>query len=111
MLTKDENDFLEYWELNRERQKKISKQFLLGIPIGLLFAIPIAVNFFSGWYKRAAMVANTSDFNPLVLLIALLIIVGFIAIFSKKYQWEMNEQRYRELMVKKSEKNTEGEKK
>jgi hypothetical protein len=111
MLTKEESDFLEYWELNRERQKKIGKQFLLGIPIGLLFAIPIAVNFFSGWYKRAAMVANTSDFNPLVLLIALLIIIGFIAIFSKRYQWEMNEQHYRELLVKKSENSAENEKK
>jgi hypothetical protein len=110
MLTKEENDFLEYWELNRERQKKITKQFLLGIPIGLLFAIPIAVNFFSGWYKRARMVANTSDFNPLVLLIALLIIIGFIAIFSRRYQWEMNEQHYRELMVKKSGNNVEEEK-
>ena len=102
MLTEDEKKFIAYWEKNRDKQKKLVRQFLLGIPLGLLFAIAIVVNFSSGWYKRADMVANTQDFNPGVLIIALLIIIGFVAIFSRRHQWDMNEQRYRELKAKES---------
>ena len=106
MRTKEEKDFIQYWEQNRARQKKIVKQFLLGIPIGMAFAIPILANFLSGWYKRADMVANTGDFNPLVLMIALLLIIGFIAVFSKRHQWDMKEQHYRELLERKEEDKT-----
>jgi uncharacterized membrane protein len=102
MLTQQEKDFIIYWQKNRDRQKKTFRQFLIGIPIGLLFAVPIFINFTSGWYKRAAMMTNTPDFNPLVLMVALLIIIAFIAIFSKKHQWDMREQQYRELLAKQS---------
>ena len=102
MLTQQEKDFIIYWEQNRQKQKKTFRQLLVGVPIGFLFAIPILINFFSGWYKRADMVANTNDFNPLVLIIALLLIIAFVAIFSKHHQWEMREQRYRELIAKQS---------
>jgi hypothetical protein len=43
---------------------------------------------------------RNADFNPGVLLVALLLIVGFVAIFSKKHQWDMREQQYRELLAK-----------
>jgi uncharacterized membrane protein len=102
MLTQQEKDFIIYWEQNRLKQKRTFRQLLVGIPIGFLFVIPILVNFISGWYKRADMIANTNDFNPLVLIIALLLIIAFIAIFSKHHQWEMREQRYRELIAKQS---------
>jgi uncharacterized membrane protein len=108
MITEEEKNFIHYWEQNRSRQKKIFRQFLLGIPIGLAFVIPILINFFSGWYKRADMIVNTKDFDPLVLIIAMLLITGFIAIFSKRHQWDMNEQRYRELLAKENE-NAPGE--
>jgi hypothetical protein len=99
MLTEEEEAFIEYWKANRERQKKTYRQFLLGIPVALLFVIPILVNFFSGWYKRATMMAHTSSFNPGVLFIALLLITVFIAIFSRRFRWDQNEQRYTELLA------------
>jgi hypothetical protein len=102
MLTKDEEDFMAYWERNRTKQKKVLRQFMLGIPVGLLFSIPILINFTSGWYKRAEMISNTSEFNPGVLIVALLLITGFVAIFSKRFQWEKNEQHYQELAAKKT---------
>jgi len=101
MLTEEEENFIKYWRENREKQKKTFRQFLLGIPLALLFVIPISLNFFSGWYKRAKMMSSTSDFNPGVLLLALLLIVGFIAIFSRKFKWDQFEQRYIELQAKK----------
>ncbi|MDP9042151.1 MAG: hypothetical protein M3N30_09220 [Bacteroidota bacterium] len=101
MLSKDEEAFIVYWRLNRDKQKRTFRQFLLGIPLALLFVIPIVINFFSGWYKRAKMMSRTSDFNPGVLLLALVLIVIFIAIFSRKFKWEQNEQKYIELLAKK----------
>ncbi len=109
MLNKEEEAFVNYWKANRERQKKTFRQFLLGIPLALLFVVPIAINFFSGWYKRATMVSNGSDFNPGVLLLALLLIVVFIAVFSRKFKWDQYEQRYRELMAR-EERQKENEK-
>jgi glycopeptide antibiotics resistance protein len=110
MLTDQEEAFIKYWAANREKQKRTFRQFLLGIPLALLFVVPITLNFFSGWYKRAAMIRGTQDFNPGVLLLALILIVVFIAIFSRKFRWEQNEQRYIELLAKK-DKHEKSEKK
>jgi membrane protein YdbS with pleckstrin-like domain len=101
MLTEEEQAFINYWKLNREKQKRTFRQFLVGIPVALLFVIPIAINFFSGWYKRASMISRTSDFNPGVLILALILIVVFIAIFSRKFKWDQYEQRYVELLARK----------
>ena len=101
MLSDHEEAFITYWAANRDKQKRTFRQFLLGIPLALLFVIPITLNFFSGWYKRATMMRNTGEFNPGVLLLALILIVVFIAIFSRKFRWEQNEQRYIELLARK----------
>ena len=109
MLTDEEKKFIDYWQLNRDKQKKAFWQFLIGIPIGLLFAVPICINFFSGWYKRAAMMAGTTDFNPLVLIIAMVAIIVFVAIFSKRHQWDLREQQYRELISKQAKESVYNE--
>jgi peptidoglycan biosynthesis protein MviN/MurJ (putative lipid II flippase) len=104
MLTEEEQQFIEYWEKNRDKQKKFFKQLAIGLPMGVLFAVAIFVNLISGWYKRATMVFNA---NPsiksliIVLIIAVLLIVVFVSVFSVKLKWERNDQRYRELMFKK----------
>jgi len=110
MLSQREKDFIHYWEANRLRRKKVVRQFLVGIPIGLLFVIPIVINFSSGWYRRADMEAHSTDFNPMVLLVALLLIVGFTAIFYQRHQWDQYEQHYRELLARrlKEESTTAG---
>lgn len=101
MLTPKEEEFIKYWEVYRLRQKKLLYQLMVGLPLGLLLGGIIAFNFYSGWYKRAKMIAD-SQFNPIVLIIALLIFAVFFAIFSKKFQWEQREQRYLELKAKKN---------
>jgi uncharacterized membrane protein len=108
MLSPEENRFIEYWQKNRARQKRTIKQLLIGLPFGMLLAIPISINFFSGWYRRAVMVRNSEEFNPIVLLIALLLIVGFVAIFSQKHKWDMREQKYLELLDKKKQEESSG---
>lgn len=108
MLSDSEKRFMAYWEENRLREKKIFKQWLVGLPVGLLLGVPIILNFFSSWYVRADMVRNSRianrDFNPLVLMIAVLLIISFMAIFSKRHKWDMNEQKYKELKFKSEEK-------
>jgi len=100
MLTKEETAFIDYWERNRLRRKKVVKQFLLGVPIGLLFAVPIVINLFSHWDKHADIEANSPDFDPRVLLVALLLIIGFTSIFWQRHKWDQYEQRYRELLAR-----------
>ena len=100
MLTEQEEKFLIYWEKNKERERSIFRQLSLGLPIGLLIGIGILLNFISGWYTRATMVANSQS-TPLVLIFAVIIIAVFCSIFFKRHQWEMNDQRYQELKIKK----------
>src|SRR3984957_1593466 len=102
MLSKEEDKFIIYWEKNRSRRKKTMRQFLLGIPAGLLIVVPIIINFGSGWYRRANMEANSDGSSPMVLFVALLLIVGFTAIFWQKHQWDQFEQRYRELLARRA---------
>ena len=101
MLSEHEKRFVAYWEANRDKEKKLLRQLLIGIPIGLIFAVPILIMLFSGkiWYKRADAVANT-QLNPLVLIIAVIVITAFVAVFYKRHQWEMREQQYKELKEK-----------
>jgi hypothetical protein len=100
MLSKQEKEFMIYWEKNREREKKILRQLFIGLPIGLLISGGIILSLDLNWYPRANMVANAS-LNPYILLIAVIAIAIFTAVFYKKYQWDMKEQRYRELLFKK----------
>lgn len=99
MLSQEEEKFIEYWKHNREKEKRTSRQLLIGLPLGLSFGIAIMVIFSSGWYERANMEAYSSS-SPYIFVFAILLIVFFIAIFSKKHRWDMNEQRYLELLNK-----------
>ncbi len=102
MLTQPEKDFIIYWEQNREKRKKFFWQLLIGIPVGFLFVIPIIINFFSGWYKRAEMVITSGG---LMLIISFLLIIIFVAVFSQQHKWDMHEQKYRELLAKQLKEN------
>lgn len=101
MLNEQEKLFLVYWEANRLKEKKLFKQLLIGLPIGVLFGLPVIIILFSGkfWYKRADMVANT-QLNPFVLVAAVIMIIVFVAIFYKRHQWDMKEQQYLEIKAK-----------
>lgn len=112
MLTEEEKGFLEYWEANRLKRKRFFKQLAIGLPFGVLLVIAIFFSFFSGWHKQAdielrSQLRSQSALQPdystviLVLVVAALLIVVFTAVFSARHKWEMNEQRYRELLAKK----------
>ena len=100
MLSHEEEKFLLFWEKNRDKQKQIKHQLLRGTPLGLFIAIGIVLSIGAGWYERADMEAN-AKLSPVILVIAILSIVLFTGFFYKRYQWDMREQRYKELLYKK----------
>jgi protein-S-isoprenylcysteine O-methyltransferase Ste14 len=110
MLNEREKKFMEYWEAVRLRDQRWQQQLLAGIPVGLLFALPVLAIIFTGklWYKRADMLMNTM-INPFVLIIAVFVITVFVAIFYKRHQWDMKEQYYRQLKARQELEAKEGE--
>jgi uncharacterized membrane protein len=104
MITEEEKAFLKYWEENRLRKKKVMRQLSAGLPMAVVLVVAIFANFFSGWYKRAAMIMGREGSSLLpVLLIASLLIVVFVIVFSVRHRWDLNEQRYLELRSRKNE--------
>jgi high-affinity Fe2+/Pb2+ permease len=108
MLTEEEKGFVDYWEANRLRRKRFFRQLAIGLPASALLVIAIFVSFFSGWHKQAdielrSQAQSRSDYASLVLVLVIagLLIVVFMALFSARHKWDMYEQRYRELMAKK----------
>jgi divalent metal cation (Fe/Co/Zn/Cd) transporter len=100
MLTPEEEKFLVYWSDKRNRVKSGFKQYRTGLSIGMVLGIGIIISLLSGWYSRANMVANSQS-TPLVLLLGIVIISVFCSYFYKQFRREADEQRYKELMVKK----------
>ncbi len=105
MLLKEEKEFIAFWEKNRDSQKRFMKQLMVGLPVGTIFVVAISLNFISGWNKQAVMALSAHASVIPVLIIAALIITVFISVFSVKYKWEVNDQRYRELKAKENELN------
>jgi len=101
MLTADENKFIAYWKENRERKKKVFRQLSVGLPMGIAITLAIFINVFSGWYTRAFMEYNANKSIFIVLMIAAAGITVFFTIYSAKHRWDLNEQRYIELLKKK----------
>jgi|SRR5438093_8074120 len=100
MLTRQEQEFISYWEANRLQKKRFLRQFSIGLPLSVAIVAAIFVNLFSGWYKQADMIVRTHSSVIIVILLAAVGIAVFMTIFSGRYQWEQNEQRYQELKAK-----------
>lgn len=104
MYSNEENEFIQYWEQNRLKKKKVLRQLSVGLPLSVALVMAIFINFFSGWYKKADMALRSGQSSLiLVLVVAALLIVAFVVIFSTRHNWDMNEQRYKELLSKKDQ--------
>jgi len=98
MLTQEEQDFIKYWEANREKDNGIVRKLIFGGPWGLIFALPILVAvIFHDWYKNMIPISKTQ----LVLIsITVIGIAFFYAYFRQQVRWDNNEQLYKELKFK-----------
>ena len=101
MPENDNETFLAFWSENREKEKTSFRPFMIGLSAGFAIGISVIGVMESGWYERANMEAN-SKMNYLVLLLAILSISLFMAFIYRKFRWEMQEQRYLELLAGKN---------
>ncbi|MEO7307323.1 MAG: hypothetical protein ABIR78_01010 [Ferruginibacter sp.] len=103
MLSEKDKDFITYWEKERERQSSIQAKLIAGLPMSILFCMPILLFitavylFLPEWYTR---VSNNMAGSIPTIVIALVICIVFFSYFRMQYKWEMNEQHYRELKSK-----------
>ncbi len=97
----DDEEFLLFWSKNSKKQKSSTRAFLLGLSSGIAIGVLVIIVIFSGWYQRATMVAN-SKMSITVLFLAITGISIFLAFIYQKFRWEMQDQRYQEIMAKKN---------
>ncbi|MBS1928894.1 MAG: hypothetical protein JST95_09895 [Bacteroidetes bacterium] len=103
MMTEKERYFIQYWEKVREPESKPLSKLIRGLPMAIIFCAPIflspiLVYYFSpDWYTKISAALTVSV--PTMLL-ALFILIVFIAYFRMHFKWEQNEQYYLELKEK-----------
>lgn len=103
MLTERDKVFMLYWEKERTRQNSFASKLLSGLPMAMLFSLPILLLilavylFFPEWYMK---ISNTSQGSFITIVIAVFLCVIFFSYFRMHYKWEMNEQIYQELKAK-----------
>jgi len=98
MVTDQEQLFLNYWTANRDKQKKLFYRLTIGLPLGLVFAFPVLLSvIFHDWYKRMIFISSS---QITLILITVLGIAVFFALFRMNFKWEENEQRFKELKFK-----------
>ena len=98
MLTEQEKLFVDYWDKNRDKQKRWFYQLAIGLPLGLVFALPILLSvIFHDWYKRMIYISAS---QVTVIMIGVLGVAVFFTLFRMKFKWEQNEQLYKELKYK-----------
>lgn len=102
MLTDEEKEFIDYWNRNRLRKKKVWKQLAVGLPLATALVLSVFINILFRWHKEADKVFYREQASLIiVLVVACLLIVIFIVILSARHRWDINEQHYKELLAKK----------
>lgn len=103
MLTPEEEKFVQYWQEQRQHKREFLRKFSIVLPVVSLLAIAFFVNFLSGWYDKADKELRRHSSLIIVILVAVIAIVVFVAIFSVRHKWEQNESDYADLLKKKGE--------
>ncbi len=103
MLSEKEEQFIIYWERSREMQSTFLSKVSSGLPMALVFGLPILLSvvivylFFPEWYTK---ISNTGPGTFKIIVIAVFVAMLFFSYFRMQFKWEMNEQAYQELKNK-----------
>lgn len=95
---RDDKAFMDWWSLRRDTWRRLGPALWAGLPVGAALSVPIFLNFLAGrlWYRRADAVGS-SQFQPLLLVVAVAVIAGFTGWLYSRMQWERNEERYQRI--------------
>jgi hypothetical protein len=97
-LSKEDLDFIKFWEKNRDAERKWERSLKKGVGMGFMVSFPIVLAvLFRGWYKRMPFVSGTQLF---LILTGCLMISVFYALFKGRMEWEAKESRYMQLKSK-----------
>ena len=108
MISEKETAFLRYWEQNRDRENTFMSKLTRGLPMAILFGLPIILSvisvriFLPDWYMKFS---QTSPGMFSTAVIAMVVIVLFYSFFRMQFKWEMNDQLYKELKIKENKLN------
>ena len=108
MLSKKEMDFIKHWEVVREEYSTLKSKIVRGLPMSLLFSLPIlfsvvGVELLSpDWFTKLSQSAMSATWP---ILFSVILIIFFFSIARMHFKWEMNEQLYQELKQKKQNNN------
>ena len=108
-MTDKDKAFIHYWEQNRQEQSSFTSKLLRGLPMAIIFALPIVLSvlvvliFFPEWYMK---ISKNSSGAFITVVIAMVIVIVFYSWFRMHYKWEMNEQLYKELKAKQNKNST-----
>ena len=103
MLNDEENSFFQFWDKVRLEYSTTSSKLKRGMPSAILFSFSIflslALVFFlsPSWYTKISQRAGGAT---MAIIIAVILIAFFFSYFRMHYQWEMNEQYFKELKIK-----------
>lgn len=102
MLTPEEEKFVSYWEMERQNKQRFLRRFSIGLPLFALLAVVFFANFLSGWYAKADKELRRHSSLIIVILVAVIAIAVFVAIFTARQRFEQNEADYQSLLQKKN---------
>ncbi len=100
MLTPEEEKFVQYWEEQRQNKKAFLRKFSIFLPAVSLLAVIFFANFLSGWYGKADRELHRHSSLIIVILVAVVATIVFVAIFTVRHKWEQNEADYQGLKNK-----------
>ena len=104
MLTKEDENFLEYWAQQRQHKKPFFGMAFIGLRLGMFIAIGLALSLVAATYSRKANpVLENYGSLVITIIIAGLGIVLFITYFTGQHKWDQNETHYQELLYKKQQ--------
>jgi predicted tellurium resistance membrane protein TerC len=103
MLTDKDKAFIVHWEQVRLREASFMRKLLSGLPMALIFALPvlllvIVVKMFLPEFETRISKVPASTYVMVVL--AVLLITLFYAFFRMHHRWEENEELYKLLKLK-----------
>lgn len=101
MLTPEEEKFVAYWGEQRLHKKAFLRKFSFGLPLFAVLCVAFFANLISGWYGKADKALRQHSSLVIVIMVALVGIGVFTAIFSTRHRWDMNESDYQSLLRKK----------